>query len=134
MVRLTACINFWGTAFDPTRTEQETGLLFTNKQEVGAIALFGRYRNQPLPHGSASVEAPESIEWPDRVLWLARQWVGKIEIARACGAQDIHFWVGYFYTGQGNCSLSVEEINAISALAIPYLFSVYQVDDLDSIP
>ena len=129
MLRITTSINFWGANFDPIRVEQETGLLFTSKEEVGSVANYGRYKNQPLPYGSARFDAPETIGRDEHVLWLAGKWAGKIDIARACGAEDIHFWVGYFYDTQCNCALSVEEIEAINELGIPYLFSVYQVDN-----
>lgn len=134
MIRITASINFFGDTFQPGRAEELTGLSFTEKNEVGDIAKTGRYKNQPLPYGASSFNAPNEIEWPNRVLWLAQQWVGKIDTAKQCGADNIHFWVGYFYDDQCNCNLSVEEIKAINALSIPYLFSVYQVDDLDKIP
>ena len=133
MVRITATIEFWGSNFQPGQAEQLTGLLFTRKNEIGDIATSGRYKNQPLPYASASFGAPDTVAWPDRVLWLAQQWAGHIDLARQCGAEEIHFWVGYYYDTQCNCDLSVEEINAINALSIPYWFSVYQVDDLDTI-
>ena len=134
MIRITASIKFWGEAFQPGKTEQLTGMLFTGKNEVGDIAKTGRYKTQPTPYGAASFDAPNEIECTNRVLWLAQQWAGKIEIAKQCGADTIHFWVGYFYVDQCNCDLSVEEIKAINALSIPYLFSVYLVNDLGEIP
>ena len=133
MIRITASIHFWGESFQPSKTEQLTGMVFTRKNEVSDIAKTGRYKNKPTPYGAASFDAPNEIEVPDRVLWLAQQWAGKIELAKQCGAENVHFWVGYFYDNQCNCELSVEEINAINALSIPYLFSVYQVDDLATI-
>lgn len=133
MIKLTASIQFRGEVFRPGQAEQLTGLLFTEKNEVGDSAKKGRYKNQPTPYGAASFDVPNEIAWSDRVLWLARQWTGKIDLARQCGAEDIHFWVGYFYDDQCNCNLSVEEIKAINVLSIPYLFSVYQVNDLDRI-
>ncbi len=129
MIKITASINFWGMNFKPTRVEQETGLIFTKKKEIGSIGANSRYKNQPLPYGSAQFEAPETIEWDKQVLWLANKWIGKINIARLHGAEDVHFWIGYFYDTQCNCELSVEEIKAINELGIPYLFSVYQVDN-----
>lgn len=129
MVKITASIHFRGTTFEPTRLEQETGLLFTSKEEIGSTGQKGRYKNQPQPYGSAQFEAPETVEWDEQVLWLAGKWTGKIDIARACGAEDIYFWIGYFYDTQCNCALSVDEIRAINELGIPYLFSVYQVDN-----
>jgi hypothetical protein len=122
MVRITASIQFRGEAFRPGQAEQLTGLAFTEKNEVGDIAKAGRYKNQPLPYGWASFESPDEVEVPDRVLWLARQWAGKIDLARQCGAEDIHFWVGYFYDDQCNCDLSVEEIKAINRCRFPIYF------------
>ncbi len=134
MVKITASIHFSGINFEPSRVEQETGLLFTEKAEIGSIGRTGLYRNQPRPYGSAHFDAPETIGWDEQILWLAGKWAGKIDSARACGAEDIHFWVGYFYDTQCNCALSVDEIKAINDLGIPYLFSVYRVDGPDEIP
>lgn len=132
MIRIAASVAFWGEAFQPGRAEELTGLVFTGKNEVGDITQTGRYKNQPLPYGWASFEPPAQAEW--KVLWLAQQWAGKIDLVRQCGAEDIHFMVDYLHDGQCNCSLSVEEISAINALSISYWFSVYQVDDLNTIP
>ncbi|GAB3641287.1 hypothetical protein [Spirosoma arcticum] len=133
MIKITASIHFWGESFLPGKAEQLTGLVFTEQIEVGDTAKTGRYKNKPTPYGAASFNAPNEIEGPDRILWLAHQWSGRIELAKQCGAEEIHFWVGYFYDDQCNCDLSVEAIKAINALSIPYLFSVYQVDDLNTI-
>ena len=134
MIKIRAGIEFWGESFQPGRAEQLTGLVFTEKNEVGDIARTGRYKNKPTPYGAASFEPPDNLESPDRVLWLAQQWASKIGLVRQCGAEDIHFMVVYYHDGQCNCALSVEEINAISALSISYWFSVDQKDDLDTIP
>ncbi len=62
MIRITTSINFWGSTFQPGRAEQLTGLLFTEKNEVGDIAKTGRYKHQPLPYGAASFNAPNTVE------------------------------------------------------------------------
>ena len=134
MIKIRAGIEFWGESFQPGRAEQLTGMVFTEKIEVGDNEKRGPYKNKPTPYGAASFEPPDNLESPDRVLWLAQQWAGKIGLVRQCGAEDIHFMVVYYHDGQCNCALSVEEISAINALSISYWFSVDRVDDLDTIP
>ena len=134
MIKITASIEFWGELFQPGRAEALTGLLFTEKTEVGGTEKRGPYRNKPTPYGAASFAPPAEIEAQNRVLWLAQQWAGKMDLVRQCGAEDIHFYVVYYYDIQCNCALSAEEIRAINALSISYWFTVEQRDNLDEIP
>lgn len=134
MIKIRAWIEFWGESFQPGRAEQLTGVVFTEKVEVGGFAETGPYKTKPTPYGTASFEPPAEIEHQNRVLWLAQQWAGKIDLVRQCGAEDIHFMVVYYYDGQCNCALTVEELRAISSLSIDYWFSADQRDNLDVIP
>lgn len=79
MVKITASIDFWGRRFQPVKAEQQTGILFSQKNEVGEIGKVGRYKDQPIPYGSASFEAPSTVESSSRILWLAQQWATKLE-------------------------------------------------------
>ena len=58
MVRITTSINFWGENFDPTRVEQDTGLLYTSKMEaVDAIfeLVIKGLKDYRISHGAYTV-------------------------------------------------------------------------------
>jgi hypothetical protein len=133
MIRIKASVQFQGEKFSPNNAEKETGITFSEKNEVGDIGKTGRYKGKPLPDGRAGLDPPKSVVWHERVSWLINYLEGKIDIIRKCGASDMHFSVAYYYDKQCNCDLSIEEIKGLANLGIPYWFSVYQIDDLNQI-
>jgi hypothetical protein len=133
MIKIRASVEFQGDTFSPSNAEIATGIVFTEKSEIGDVGKTGKYKGKSLPDGRASLAPPDSVVWHERVLWLIHELERKIEGIRRCGASDIHFSVAYYYDGQCNCDLSEEEIKGLSRLGIPYWFSVYQIDDLEEI-
>ena len=133
MVKIQASAEIKGKNFSPAKAEKETGLFFESKNEAGDTGLKGKYRNKSIPYGSASFKAPQEIPWDKRIQWLAHELQDKIDIIRRNGADEIHFWIGYFHDGQCNCELSEHELKLIANLNIPFLFSVYDCENLDEI-
>lgn len=133
MVKIVASVEFFGENFSPAKAEQMTGIAFNNKKEVGELGNSGKYKNKPLPYGSSSLIAPGNIFDRERILWLTHTLNDKMDLIRNCGAEDIHFMISYFHTGQCNCELSQKEIKEISKLNIPFCFSTYEVDNIETI-
>ena len=104
-----------------------------DKISVGDIQSSGKYKHKPSPYGSASIEAPTSIAWNDRILYLAKLFAGKLSEFKKYGCDEAWFWIGYWHDGQCNCVLSEDELSWLAKTEIPYLFSVYEVDTLDDI-
>jgi len=104
-----------------------TGLNFTKVNEPGDTGNRGRYKNKPIPFGYGCLEPPESIPIEDRILWLANELNGKLEALYNLGADEPHFYIGYFYKNQCNCELTKAELSAISKLGIAFCFSCYDI-------
>ncbi len=119
---------FQGENFSPKTAEKITGIKLQSANEIGDISKKGKYKNRALPYGSGIFEAPEEIVFQDRVLWLTTALDGKLEKFKSCGAENIYFDIGYFYTNQCNLFLSKTEISAIAKLGIDFHFSCYEAD------
>jgi len=125
ITEISVTIQFWGNNFSPKSVEDATGINFDRKVEVGDIGDTGKYKGKPIPYGSASLDAPKYIKDDDKILWLANLLKGKIERMYDFGLEQAHFYIGYFYEDQCNCTLTREELKAISDLEIDFWFSCY---------
>ena len=133
MIKIQPKILFQGESFSPKLAEDKLNIVFSEKLEVNEIATRGRYKDKPLPYGSSVIEPPDNVFWNDRISWLCDFLTDKIEIIKSCGATSIELSVAYYYVDQCNCYLTKEEISKIFRLQIPLSFSVYEVNDLETV-
>lgn len=129
ITKIDACVQFWGEKFSPACAEECTGFAFDDKNEVGDLGLTGRYKGQPTPFGAARLKPPPDVQDSDKIMWLATLLKDKIEQMAACGLEEAHFYVGYFYENQCNCTLTAQETKAIAEVGIPLCFSCYDVTE-----
>lgn len=127
--KISASILFQGEKFSPKKATEITGLNFSEMNEVGEIGKKGRYKNKPIPFGYGLLEAPATIPDDDRILWLANELSGKLEVLYGLGAGESRMYIGYFYINQCNCGLTKEELAAIAKLGIDFWFSCYDISD-----
>ncbi|MBE9040601.1 hypothetical protein IQ235_07365 [Oscillatoriales cyanobacterium LEGE 11467] len=123
--RISAIVKFSGKEFLPKKAEEQTGLTFWEKNEPNYVIETGRQKGKLIPHGYASLEAPDEIEDDDKILWLARTLKDKMKIIEECGMEDAVFYIGYFYADQCNCTLTKEELKALADVGINFWFSCY---------
>ena len=123
--KISAIVQFSGKQFSPKKAEDKIGIRFLQKYEPGYIIETGRRKGKLIPYGCASLEAPDAIEDDDKILWLARTLKGKMKILEECGMEDAHFYIGYFYADQCNCTLTKEELKALADVGIDFWFSCY---------
>jgi len=126
---ISVSINFSGEGFSPNKAEKVTGLIFSNKNEVGDIGVRGRYKGKPIPYGSGTLKVPQEISVNERILWLTSKLSGKVNELIVLGADEPHIYIGYFYKDQCNLTLTKNEISAIEALNLEFCFSCYDVSD-----
>ena len=126
---ISADIIFRGEKFSPKQAESQTGIQFSEKNEVGDIGVKGAFKGKPIPYGYALLQPPAEIDDAEKIYWLAEKMEDKIDIVRDCGADDIYFYIGYFYEDQCNCELTTKELKAISSLEIPFAFSCYDITE-----
>ena len=126
---ISATVQFWGKDFSPKKAEDATDIVFNQKIEVGDLGDTGKFKGKPTPYGSASLEAPIGTDDVDKIMKIYNILKGRIERMYEFGLEKAHFHIGYFYKDQCNCSLSKQEIKAISDLGIDFLFSCYDVSD-----
>jgi hypothetical protein len=130
ITKIDVCVQFWGQKFSPASAEQRTGLTFDEKNEVGDLGRTGRHKGEPIPFGAARLEPPPEIPDEDKILWLAASLKGKMEAMEECGLEEAHFYAGYFYEEQCNCTLTASETKAIAEVGIPFWFSCYDMTEI----
>jgi hypothetical protein len=132
MVSIESRIEIYGENFNPKKVEVELGINFSQSINPGDFGTFGRYKGVQIPFGSATIESPQEINNINPSLWLLNYLKDKIDIIRKHGATKIHLKNVYYYFGQCNSSLGVEEINLLSEMKIPFLFSVYESKEMEN--
>lgn len=130
MIRIESSIEISGKKFKPSLLSPEITSLFYSYHNFGEIGKKGRYKNQPIPFGSAVVKAPDNIEEWLKVKWLIRNIKDKLKLIREAGGNDISLRVAIYHDGQCNGEISTNSINDLASLGIPIMFSVYE----DSVP
>jgi len=133
MIKMNPRIEITGKLFYPSKVISEIGINFEKHHDVGIIGEKGRYLGQPIPYGSATISPPKNIEEWAQIMWLLNLLDDKVNVIRKFGGLDISLKVAYYYNGQFNTEMGVEEISSMARLNIPFLFSVYQMEDLTEI-
>ena|SRR5690606_29961879 len=126
MVKEIFSIEIYGDNFSPAKVEQTVDLTFSNKNEIGEIGKLGRYKNLPIPYGSATIKNSENASLASFLMYFRKY----ITIIRQNGGKSIYLNCGYFYSGQCNCELGIEEIALLNEMKIPFIFSVYEDEKL----
>jgi hypothetical protein len=126
MVEFIPHLALWGQRFSPTEVEGVTGLLLAHKNEPGENGRYGKYRGQPMPFGSASLEPPESVPEADRLDWLIERAAVHLETFRRLGAEELILHVNVPYWDQCNMEFSPSEIAAIAALGVPFTITCWK--------
>jgi hypothetical protein len=114
-----------GESFSPKEAEEITGIKLSNKFELGEISSRGRYRDKPLPYGTAHLEVPGTVSYDDKLMWLVSILESHLETWYSCGAEKTRIYAGYLYKDQCNFGLTKEEILALSKLNIDFDISCY---------
>jgi hypothetical protein len=131
MLNIYADCNVWGANFSPTALEKDTGIVFQRKNEPGQIADSGRYRNQPLPYGSATLVLREGRETGEIVALQDVDFVAKhLAHFRKAGATKIVIDIVVAYGGQCNLEMNPEFLSAVASLGIPLTLSCYEDETL----
>ena len=128
MVTLRATCILQGKSFSPSSAEAKTGVVFIKKNEVGEIGRFGKYKNKPIPFGSAEIAIDEN-EWDQNVNeidYLLETFNKHINIFQICGAENIFFNIDVEYENQCNFDFSTDFIQKLAAVKIPLTISCYE--------
>jgi len=121
----------WGEAFSPSTAEKQTGIVFDAKNEPGEIARSGRYRNQPTPHGSATIKFEDDLSSCDPLTTQSLNVLAEsIPAFREAGATTIVIHCDVAYRDQCNLEMSPGFLAAIARLGVPLTLTCYQDDNL----
>lgn len=121
--------DLYGTTFSPERLELMTGLLLSERTEVGEIGKCGKYNEKPVPYGSATLRPTRlSEEYGPQLDELLTALERHSADIRQCGASDIVIWfVSYANSDeQRNYEFSPAITRRISALGITLAVSHYK--------
>lgn len=113
----------WGENFHPSRVPFE----FTKEHDPGVIGTRGRYRDLPIPYGSATYEVPRSVPEPERILHISETFHPLLASLKESGATRWHISIGRYYWGQCNEDYSLEELQAVTRLECGFIYSAYEV-------
>lgn len=131
MLNIRARCDLWGKEFSPRAVERQLGNVFKKQNEPGDISHYGRYINEPLPYGSATIVLRDGGERGKMIPRKALRWLAKhLELFRQAGATDIDIDVVVAYGG--NCSLGMSSglLKDLAALGIDLIISCYEDEDL----
>jgi hypothetical protein len=116
-----------GDTFRPTEAERQSGIRFSEKNEIGELGKSGRYQGRPQPYGFGSFEA--EIDHDDMDAPLVRfleQVQHGLPIWRSLGANRVILQIDIFYDQQCNFELSEGVIAALHKTRLPVTISCYQ--------
>lgn len=122
-----------GATFSPRSAEAGTGIVFSEKNEVGDLGKYGKYRDAPLPDGSATLELASSStrEFLDIDAPIF-QTPGLVAALRSSGASMIVLYVDVAYEAQCNFELSPELLAALAELGVTVGFSCFPVEEQEN--
>jgi hypothetical protein len=126
MVKPFPYIALFGDSFSPAKLEQETGLKFDRKHEVGQIGQRGRFKGKPFSFGHAILEAPENIEPEAKLEWLLDIALPHTETFRRLGITCGKIHVTYAYDSQCNLEYEPEIVEKIARLGLSFTVTCYQ--------
>ncbi len=123
-----------GDAFRPTDAERQSGIRFSEKNEVGEIGKSGRYRGKPQPYGFGSLETEIGDNDLDVALTRFLEQVQRgLPIWRSLGADSVLLQIDVFYDQQCNLELSESVIAALHTLRLPVAVSCYHEAKAESV-
>jgi hypothetical protein len=126
MVKAFPYIALFGDSFSPAKMEQETGLKFNKKNEVGDIGQRGRFKGKPYSFGHAILEAPEEIENWEKLAWLLDRILPYKDALNRFGVTDGKVHVTYAYDSQCNLEYEPEIMEKIAKLGLVFTITCYQ--------
>jgi len=129
MVKEEVRIDIYGEQFYPKVIEDFFNIKFGSSITPGEVGKKGRYKGKAIPYGSASFSSNPDVS--NQILWILNFIKDKIKIIRLNGGDSIKLKVVYSYKGQCNCELGVEEISLLADFKIPFLFSVYEDENIE---
>jgi len=129
MVKEEVRIDIYGEQFYPKVIEDLFNIKFGSSITPGEVGKKGRYKGEAIPYGSASFSSDPDVS--NQILWMLNFIKDKIKIIRLNGGDSIKLKVVYSYKGQCNCELGVEEISLLADFKIPFLFSVYEDENIE---
>ena len=122
---------FIGKHFSPLQVEKTTGLSFDEQNESGELGTTGRYKDSPLPYGSACINFSHPGTTPDllpadiNLINILSKYMTEI---RAAGADEITLYVNVYYTAQCNIQLSPELLKILAGLNITIAISAINAE------
>jgi hypothetical protein len=114
-----------GKDFSPSSFEDATGYRFVDKNEKGEIAKTGRYKNCPIPYGSATIRDEQNQE---NVLGFLEKSKNKL---LNMGVESINLQLNVAYETQCNFELNADLLMCIAKLSIPLSVSCYESDSIE---
>src|SRR5947209_985184 len=108
----------YGARYSPSLAEQMSGLAFSERNEVGEIGSYGKYKGLPTPYGSSTLKTPPRVakESPyDGIEWLAQAIIKHRPSFEAAGAEDITISAAVYHDGQCNMEFSQKLLTALAS-------------------
>lgn len=100
---------------------------FTRSFDAGTIQKEGRYQDQPMPYGSATIIAPKEIPNQERISYIVKTAQVLLPELIKAGATEWYVDIGRFYSNQCNESYSNEQLALLATLKCHVNYSAYRV-------
>jgi hypothetical protein len=127
MIHIIARLFVVGNQFSPAEAETMAGFRFTQKSERGVLGTTGRYKGQPLPHGSAELEATAPghfLTTADGPFFEAAEALTRA--AQAQGEVDVRLHADVKHDGQCNLEIAPCVLAALHRLGVPLTMTCYE--------
>ncbi|HEX2094161.1 MAG TPA: hypothetical protein VHG28_17290 [Longimicrobiaceae bacterium] len=118
-----------GKSFSPALAERQTGLSFTERNEVGELGTRGKYEGIPLPFGSATLQAPPEVDPSERLDWILDSVLPHAEALRNLGGMEGWLHSTFYFDAQCNLAYPPGQLQKLSQLGIPYTVSCIQAPE-----
>jgi hypothetical protein len=129
MVRVFVSFDVFGDMFSPQKAELATGLAFQKKRVIGELGTYGRYKGQPYPHGSGTLEfsSPSGLSDPTFLTWMGRI-KDHLEDFTNAGATRISFMINVGYIGECKLKMEAPVVKALAGLGLGIGLTFYESD------
>lgn len=120
--------SLYGDNFSPKKLQENTNLCLSDTIEVGQIGNYGRYKNKPIPYGSANLRPPFDFDDSENDVldFLLTQLYQYRNDLKECAVEEMQLWAIYPLEGQKNWSFSVSQIKMMAELNIAVNFTALE--------
>lgn len=129
MIKINATLLICGDNFSPSMMEKNSEIIFSKKNEPCSVGDIGRYKDKPIPYGSAEIIS-EQIEVEENEISFLNKVLQCIRYLKSSNVEIIlHYDIAY--SNQCNIEFKSEILKKIADFNIPFTITCYEDNSLE---